>query len=81
MNTSDRLWVKYKLGERSKIIDPMTQQPADRNVFYDDGTDTSVTALQARGAIFWQCSVALSQQLATAFQWRSRSSRSAASAI
>ena len=29
MNASDRLWVKYKLGERSKIIDPMTKQPAD----------------------------------------------------
>ena len=26
MNASDRLWAKYKLGERSKIIDPM---PAD----------------------------------------------------
>jgi hypothetical protein len=26
MNASDRLWAKYKLGERSKIIDPMTKQ-------------------------------------------------------
>ena len=71
MNTSDRLWAKYKLGERSKIIDPMTKQPAVRNIFYDDGSDTSMKALQARGAVFWQCNVALggvAQQLATAFQ-------------
>ena len=71
MNASDRLWAKYKLGERSKIIDPMTGQPAVRNIFYDDGSETSVKATQARGAIFWQCNVALgnvSQRLATAFQ-------------
>src|SRR5262245_23987148 len=35
MNASDRLWAKYKLGERSKIIDPMTMQPAVRNIFMD----------------------------------------------
>ena len=71
MNASDRLWAKYKLGERSKIIDPMTKQPAVRNVFYDDGSDVSVKAMQARGTVFWQCNVALgavAQQLATAFQ-------------
>ena len=71
MNASDRLWAKYKLGERSRIIDPMTQQPAERNVFYDDGSDISVKALQALGATFWQCNVALgnlSRQLAAAFQ-------------
>ena len=71
MNASDRLWAKYKLGERSKIIDPMTKQPAVRNIYYDDGSDVSVKAIQARGAVFWQCNVALggvAQQLATAFQ-------------
>jgi hypothetical protein len=71
MNASDRLWAKYKLGERSKITDPMTRQPAVRNIFYDDGGDVSVKAIQARGAVFWQCNVALggvAQQLATAFQ-------------
>ena len=71
MNASDRLWAKYKLGERSKIVDPMTKQPAVRNIFYDDGSDISVKAIQARGAVFWQCNVALggvAQQLATAFQ-------------
>ena len=70
MNASDRLWAKYTLGERSKIIDPMTKQPAVRNIFLDGG-DISVKAIQARGAIFWQCNVALgnvAQQLADAFQ-------------
>ena len=70
MNASDRLWVKYKLGERSKIIDPMTKQPAVRNIFVDM-PDIGVKAMQARGTVFWQCNVALgnvAQQLANAFQ-------------
>ena len=60
MNASDRLWAKYKLGERSKIIDPMTKAPAIRNIFLDGG-DISVKAMQARGTVFWQCNVALGQ--------------------
>jgi hypothetical protein len=70
MNASDRLWAKYKLGERSKIIDPMTQQPAVRNIFVDV-PDIGVKAVQARGTIFWQCNVALglvAGQLASTFQ-------------
>jgi hypothetical protein len=70
INASDRLWEKYALGERSKIIDPMTMKPAVRNIFLDDGT-MGVKSLQARGAIFWQCSIALTgiaQQLAAARQ-------------
>ena len=70
LNASDRLWEKYKLGERSKVIDPMTRQPSIRNVFYD-GSDISVKAIQARGTIFWQCNVALgnvAQQLADQFK-------------
>jgi hypothetical protein len=70
MNASDRLWVKYRLGERYKILDPMTKQPAVRNIFLDD-PDIGVKAIQARGAVFWQCNVALSnlaQQLANASQ-------------
>jgi len=71
MNATDRLWEKYKLGERGKIIDPKTKQPSIRNVFYDDGSDISVKAIQARGTIFWQCNVALggvAQQLADQFK-------------
>jgi hypothetical protein len=67
VNASDRLWEKYALGERSKIIDPATKQPAVRNVFMDDST-LGVKALQTRGTIFWQCAIALNgvaQQLAT----------------
>jgi hypothetical protein len=70
MNASDRLWAKYRLGERSQIVDPTTKQPAVRNIFLDGG-DISVKAMQARGMVFWQCNVALgqvAQQLATATQ-------------
>ena len=66
INASDRLWEKYALGERSKIIDPATKKPAVRNIFMDEGT-LGVRALQARGTIFWQCNIALTgiaQQLA-----------------
>jgi hypothetical protein len=68
INASDRLWEKYQLGERSKIVDPVTMKPAVRNILFD-GSNVSVKALQARGTIFWQCNVALgvvAQQLATA---------------
>ena len=71
MNASDRLWAKYKLGERSRIIDPMTTQPAVRNIFFDDASEISVKAIQARGGVFWQCNVALgviAQQLAATVQ-------------
>lgn len=70
INASDRLWEKYQLGERSKIVDPATMKPAIRNILFD-GSDVSVKAMQARGTIFWQCNVALgviAQQLATATQ-------------
>jgi hypothetical protein len=70
VNASDRLWEKYALGERSKIIDPVTKKPAVRNIFLDDAT-LGVRALQARGTIFWQCNIALNgiaQQLAQARQ-------------
>jgi hypothetical protein len=68
VNASDRLWEKYALGERYKIMDPATKQPSVRNVFMDDAT-LGVKALQARGTIFWQCNIALNgvaQQLANA---------------
>ncbi len=68
VNASDRLWEKYALGERSKIIDPATGKPAIRNLYLDEPT-LGVKALQARGTIFWQCNIALNavaQQLATA---------------
>src|SRR5580765_6999664 len=66
VNASDRLWEKYALGERSKIIDPVTKKAAVRNIFMDEST-LGVRALQTRGTIFWQCNIALTaiaQQLA-----------------
>lgn len=68
VNASDRLWEKYALGERAKIVDPKTNHPAVRNIFMDDAT-LGVKALQARGTIFWQCAIALggvARQLASA---------------
>jgi len=58
LNASDAIWQKYTLGERWKIMDPTTGRPAVRNVHLSEG-DESVTALQARGTVFWQCNVAL----------------------
>lgn len=70
MNASDAIWQKFRLGERWKIVDPSTKQPAVRNIFFDGGAaDVSVKTLQARGTVFWQCNVALGavvQELAQA---------------
>jgi hypothetical protein len=66
LNATDAVWKKYGLGERFKIVDPLTKKPAVRNVFLDGG-EFSVKALQARGTVFWQCRFALEavvQQLA-----------------
>jgi hypothetical protein len=68
INLSDATWQKYKIGERYRIVDPATKQPAVRNIFLSEG-DLSVKAMQARGTAFWQCNVALglvAQQLAQA---------------
>jgi hypothetical protein len=68
INASDAIWQKYKLGERWNIMDPTTKGPAVRNIYLSDG-DASITALQARGTVFWQCNVALGaivQELAQA---------------
>src|SRR5262245_31365987 len=63
INASDALWEKYALGERSDVKDPSTGRPALRNVYLGSGKGdarSSVRALQARGAVFIQCNVALS---------------------
>src|SRR5262249_37583476 len=62
MNASDAIWEKYKLGERFHIKDPQTGAIATHNIFLGQasgGPGSTVRALQARGAIFWQCNVAL----------------------
>ena len=68
INASDALWAKFKLGERFEIKDPATGQPAVRNVYLGTGKDdtrSSVRLLQARGAVFIQCNVALSGAIAS----------------
>lgn len=64
INASDELYNKYPIGEHWKLTDPETQKPAMRNMFLDGGKTPAeqkktVRALQARGAIFWQCNKAL----------------------
>ena len=67
MNLSDAIWEKYQLGERYKVNDASTGKPATRNVFLGQasgGSGAMVKALQARGAIFWQCNVAFTLAVA-----------------
>lgn len=64
INASDELYRKFPIGELWKVTDPGTGQPAARNIFQDGGRtpverESTVRALQARGAIFWQCNNAL----------------------
>ena len=63
----DRLWEKYKFGEMFKINDNNTKAASVRNPFYDpQGADfplpgiDGVKKLQARGAMFCVCDLALS---------------------
>jgi hypothetical protein len=63
-NASDALYQKFPIGELWKVNDPDTGKPATRNIFLDGGKtpmekESTVHALQARGAIFWQCNNAL----------------------
>ena len=34
VNYDDSMWEKYRLGEWLKVIDPITNQPATKNIFY-----------------------------------------------
>jgi len=62
----DKLWEKYKFGEVFKIDDNNTKAPAVRNPYYEpQGADfplpgiDGVKKLQARGAMFCVCDLAL----------------------
>jgi hypothetical protein len=66
INASDAIWQKYQIGARWNIVDPLTQTPAVRNIFIDDrAASPGVKRLQRRGAVFWQCNVALGRVVAT----------------
>lgn len=62
---NDDIWAKYKLGEMFKVNDPVTKQPAVRNPYaYAKEGELLFPAMafekiQARGAIFTVCNVAL----------------------
>jgi intracellular sulfur oxidation DsrE/DsrF family protein len=64
-SVSDAVWKKYAIGERWKIVDPMTQRPAVRNIYLDDLPLTqSIRKLQSRGVVFYQCNNALGNVVA-----------------
>jgi len=64
----DKVWQKYKLGEKYSVIDPATGVPATRNVFWASRfgsaastdpndpksiyQDVGIEALQKRGVLF-----------------------------
>jgi len=68
LNYNDAMWEKYRFGEKYNVIDPATEKPATRNVFWpslfgpDASTDPNapksaykdpgIEALQRRGALF-----------------------------
>ena len=61
INASDALWQKYKLGELWKI-NGADGKPATRNPFLgpaSGGAAPMVRSLVARGAVFWQCNIAI----------------------
>ena len=64
-NASDSVWANYPIGETWKIKDPKTGTWAKRNVYNGDdqkngGGPYSISALAARGTVFWQCNNAFS---------------------
>jgi hypothetical protein len=62
INASDELWQKFKIGEKWKIDDPATSKPSTRNIFLGPetgGPAPMIRSLAARGAVFWQCNIAL----------------------
>jgi intracellular sulfur oxidation DsrE/DsrF family protein len=78
INYDDAIWAKYQVGEWLNVTDPVTGQPAVRNIYYlakaqagssqdpDDPNsadqDSSVQTLQTRGVQFLSCHTALEEQ-------------------
>ena len=54
INASDALYTKFPIGRVFNVNDPATSQPVTRSPFI-----SAVTALQARGVVFWMCNNAL----------------------
>ncbi|MEO7307600.1 MAG: twin-arginine translocation signal domain-containing protein [Ferruginibacter sp.] len=74
----DRIWAKYKLGEMFKIDDDTTKAPAIRNRFWKPNPGYSIPGagpvpigideLQASGAMFCVCNMAITVYSAIAAQ-------------
>jgi hypothetical protein len=68
LNYNDTMWQKYRFGEKYNVIDPTTDQPATRNIFWPSFfgpqastdpndpksayRDPGIEALQRRGTLF-----------------------------
>ena len=55
---TDAAWTKYAFGKSANFMDPITKEPAVRNVFATGG-ELSVDTLQKRGVVFLVCNTAL----------------------
>ena len=61
---TDEIWAKYKLGEFAQLMDPKTNAPAVRNIYYNPKQadlmfpGMAVDQLKPRGATFVVCNVA-----------------------
>lgn len=62
---NDTMWGKYKLGKIFKLIDPSTNAPSERNLYWSPQEGEmpqygmSIKDLQTRGAMFCVCETAL----------------------
>lgn len=62
---NDAMWAKYPLGELSRIVDPVTGEPARRNIYYRSQKGdipwptASLDQLQADGVLVVVCALAL----------------------
>ena len=52
INFDDSMWEKYKIGEWLKIVDPKTDKPATRNIFYPKRNPTGGTNPSDRSSIY-----------------------------
>jgi hypothetical protein len=55
---TDAAWAKYGFGKSANVTDPITKEPAIRNIFATGG-DLTVDTAQKRGVLFLMCNTAL----------------------
>ena len=65
MLLNDAMWAKYQIGKMVGVMDPVTNAPSTRNLFYKSkagdmmNTAASIDKLQAAGAVLGACNVAM----------------------